>query len=737
MESAANSTTTQQPVENEVKGKVVKKSGKRIGYNYIILKSLKESQKNDVVKCLYIKSLTTFGICVIKEGTYGDSKDKEGRDIKDRLLWQKQLHKLLQDKVRMPRLLGSFEENGNYYLVIERIKGKSLGSLCKKHAAKIREGLLTGNKLGMRFLNYLMQIIDLLDTLHQNHIVHRDATSNNFMVTPGGKVAVIDMELSYSLQQNYPSPPFQLGTYGYMSPQQIQTQTPTVHEDIFSLGAILLQVWTNISPNKLTDAPFNELIKKIYFLIPDQQIADVIIQCLQPERDKRPKLAVVRQIIHQYKVDLSKRAFRPTSKANIYSKTEILDIIQQAVGTLGSPLLTDAEKGWFAEEIKGSDSGDKTKITKAWYASYNQGAAGVIYLLSKLKTAGLNVDATLPSVQKGLELIEQKYIVRNTSSSAGLHFGAAGIAISLTSAIELGLIEERPQHWDWINTLLNKDNKGLGMLHGVAGQGIANLMYSGSGRTSQVEERHHSSAQYLLDKQEKDGSWLRSKKGNKKKVTRGFADGMAGIVYFLLEYGEHYQNKDSLVAAERGLRWLIKKADRQKNIITWRSNSGKDISSRWSDGAAGISLPFLKAWSLLKDPLYKQYAIGALNTHPEKVLDNNLSQANGLSGLGEIYIEAFNILQDECWLIRSSWIVQTLLQLRKHHAKYGPYWIVQHERQPVPGFMTGNSGILHFLLRYCYPEKIGFPMLPGDKRLRALNGALQTELLTSPSPNFT
>src|SRR5687768_1680820 len=117
MESAANSTTTQQPVENEVKGKVVKKSGKRIGYNYIILKSLKESQKNDVVKCLYIKSLTNFGICVIKEGTFGDSKDKEGRDIKDRLIWQKQLHELLQDKVRVPRLLGSFEENGNYYLV--------------------------------------------------------------------------------------------------------------------------------------------------------------------------------------------------------------------------------------------------------------------------------------------------------------------------------------------------------------------------------------------------------------------------------------------------------------------------------------------------------------------------------------------------------------------------------------------------------------------------------------------
>src|SRR5262245_11680436 len=119
-------TNTTNLEENTVKGKAEKKNGKRIGYNYIILKSLKESQKNDVVTCLYIKSLTDFGICVIKEGSYGDSKDKHERDIKDRLLWQKKLHEKLQNKVRIPRLLGSFEENGNFYLVIERIRGRSM-----------------------------------------------------------------------------------------------------------------------------------------------------------------------------------------------------------------------------------------------------------------------------------------------------------------------------------------------------------------------------------------------------------------------------------------------------------------------------------------------------------------------------------------------------------------------------------------------------------------------------------
>ncbi len=48
---------------------------------------------------------------------------------------------------------------------------------------------------------------------------------------------------------------------------------------------------------------------------------------------------------------------------------------------------------------------------------------------------------------------------------------------------------------------------------------------------------------------------------------------------------------------------------------------------------------------------------------------------------------------------------------KKEHNEYGPYWIVDHERQPVADFMNGNSGVLHFLLRQCYPEKISYPLL--------------------------
>ena len=410
MKTETPNSTSQITTESEVKGKVQKKAGKRIGYNYIILNSLKESRKNDVVKCWYIKSITNFGYCVIKEGTYGDSKDKQGRDIKDRLVWQKQLHEELQDKVRLPRLIDSFEEKGNYYLVIERIKGKSLYTVFTENRKKLREGLTAGNKFGITFLDYLQQIVTLLSTLHQHQIVHRDISANNFIIMPNDKVAVIDMELSYSLKNSFPSPPFQLGTYGYMSPQQATQQPPAISDEVFSIGAILLQVWSGISPYKLTNEPMDSLAEKVYFLVPDKQFANIIIQCLHPEPDQRPGLEEVYRVISNYRNALKQKKQQPVSGTKQFSKDDITNTLQEAISTLASPLLTDEQHGWFAENKSNQTNIDKNKITKGWYASFNTGVAGVLYTLSQLHGSGFDTAATTPYIGKALELIKEKYI---------------------------------------------------------------------------------------------------------------------------------------------------------------------------------------------------------------------------------------------------------------------------------------------------------------------------------------
>ncbi|WP_343305161.1 protein kinase/lanthionine synthetase C family protein [Chitinophaga niabensis] len=698
--------------ETEVKGKVEKKGGKRIGYNYIILKSLKEHPKNDVVKCIYIKSFTQFGVCVIKEGTAGELKDNYNRDIRDRLIWQKELHELLQDKVRIPRFVGSFEENGNYYLAIEHIKGRTLGNLYREHGVNLREGLINGNKLGIRFLGYLLQIIDLLDTLHNNQIVHRDVTSANFIITPRQKVAIIDMELSYSIQKQMPSPPFMLGTYGYMSPEQLAVSTPTIKEDVFSVGAIMLQAWTNIAPAKLTQASVEELEDKVAFFIPDREMARIISQCLHPDAEKRPVLKTVHQIVEQYRSDLKRRTNRKVQTPVFLSKEQIRLTIQQTINTLSTSLLTDKEKGWFAEN-RNAPIKEKNKIAKGWYTNFQHGGAGLLYLLGRAHLAGFDVEITRPSINFALSLIENKCTNNIKNASPGLYLGTDGIAACLSEAIHHGLIDPSDKYRGWINDLLRKKSDSDGILSGIAGQGLANMIAITAGK-EEINIRLQEYVSHLLNKQTEQGAWTRDQTT---RVTKGFANGISGIIYFLLEYAQHYNDSRSLAAAERGLQWLMNNSFKQKNIIEWHSSKGGKISPWWYDGNPGIALAFIKGYAIVRDQTYKEFATGALNIHPKMLLTGNSSLYNGLSGLGEVYLEAYQLLQDDQWMERAEWIAQLIMRLKKTHARYGSYWLVENEKQPVPGFTQGNGGVLHFLLRYCYPGKFSLPMTPIHSKL--------------------
>jgi serine/threonine protein kinase len=704
--------------QEQPKGKVEKKSGKRIGFNYIILKSYKESQKNDVVKCLYIKSLIKWGFCVIKEGSYGDTKDKNNRDIIDRLKWQKQLHEQLQDKIRMPRLLGHFEENGNYYLVIGHIKGIPLYKACDDKEKELKQGLITGNKIGRKFLNYLIQIAALLETLHKEGIVHRDATANNYMITAGGKVALIDMELSYSIPEQFPTPAFSLGTYGYMSKQQEAIAIPTTAEDIFAFGAVILQMWSGISASRLTNEPIDELTKKIAFFVPDQQIANLVTQCLLPEDDKRPDATHALRVLKQYQIDLKNKVPRPVNQRVYYSHEEILVTVQEAIQTLATPLLADTEKGWFADDLQPPSPEDKHLLRKKWYASYNRGCIGVVYMLAQAKAMGLNIDANKPFVEKTLELVKRKYIDRIERGATGLHFGPDGIAAALTVAIRNELIVASPEYLEWIDLLLEKSSDILDIEYGVAGQGIANLVSKSFITPQQLQARLQRYAELLIKNQHKDGYWLKGYYKQKytrrkmKRITRGFTQGMAGFVYFLLEYGHRCQHQPSKDAAQRGLQWLTQKARYKKGNIEWRSARGKRLGYGWAEGAAGIAFTFIRAFQLTNIPLYRKYAEKTLRHIPADNTAYDIGQQDGLSSIGEVYLEAWQVFNNPEWLNRATWIAQVIMQQKKLHPKYGTYWIVKGEREPVANFMVGNSGVIHFLLRYCHPDKIGFPLMP-------------------------
>ncbi len=143
-------------------------------------------------------------------------------------------------------------DDGVDYLVMEHLEGESLQE-------RLEQGPLPMDQV----LSLGIQIADALDKAHKNGVVHRDLKPGNVMLTEGG-VKLLDFGLakyqmpeaevssasfSRMLTETPASAPLTvegtiLGTFQYMSPEQIEGQEADARSDIFSLGAVLYEMAT-------------------------------------------------------------------------------------------------------------------------------------------------------------------------------------------------------------------------------------------------------------------------------------------------------------------------------------------------------------------------------------------------------------------------------------------------------------------------------------------------------------
>lgn len=191
----------------------------------------------------------------------------------------------------------------------------------------------------------------------------------------------------------------------------------------------------------------------------------------------------------------------------------------------------------------------------------------------------------------------------------------------------------------------------------------------------------------------------------------GFGYGIAGIVYFLLEYGHKHQDTASIEAAEKGLHYLMRKAVNKGSHYEWTNSDRVKQVGRWfCHGGPGIALAFLKGYELTGKERYRRYAEQALRIHGKELVTHQLSLCHGAAGLGEIYLEAWRVTKDKQWRERAERIAALLIAMHQRN-KDGVYWLVEQSEFPTAALFTGSSGIAHFLLCFLYPEKTGFPLL--------------------------
>jgi len=138
-------------------------------------------------------------------------------------------------------------QDGVDYIVMECVEGETLANRLEKGPLPLEQVLKVGR-----------EIAEALDKAHRNGVVHRDLKPGNIMLTAAG-AKLLDFGLAkpaapmatlatMTAMAPVQSPVTQqgtiVGTFQYMSPEQVEGKDLDGRSDIFSLGAVLYEMLT-------------------------------------------------------------------------------------------------------------------------------------------------------------------------------------------------------------------------------------------------------------------------------------------------------------------------------------------------------------------------------------------------------------------------------------------------------------------------------------------------------------
>jgi serine/threonine protein kinase len=146
----------------------------------------------------------------------------------------------------IPAITDRFDDQNRHYLVMEYIEGRNLEEELAVNGGPLAEGLV---------IDIGRQLCDVLAYLHgfKPPVVYRDMKPSNVMLTPKGRVVLIDFGIARLFRAARKGT--MIGTLGFAPPEQYQGLVDP-RSDIYSLGATLHYVLTGRDPEKFPPFSF-------------------------------------------------------------------------------------------------------------------------------------------------------------------------------------------------------------------------------------------------------------------------------------------------------------------------------------------------------------------------------------------------------------------------------------------------------------------------------------------------
>ncbi len=166
-------------------------------------------------------------------------------------------------------------------LVMERIEGQNLEQWLKQNGPISQE----------QALDWLQQLVEILDYVHQNRLFHRDIKPSNIMRRPDGQLVLIDFGTARRITQTVIDGRNVTVVYseGYTAPEQLDGRAGP-QSDFYALGRTFVHLLKGTHPNDLSTNPkTGHLVWRRRERQVKEALADLIDWLMRQSWQKRPQ----------------------------------------------------------------------------------------------------------------------------------------------------------------------------------------------------------------------------------------------------------------------------------------------------------------------------------------------------------------------------------------------------------------------------------------------------------------
>ena len=251
------------------------------------------------------------------------------------------------------------EDDGNFYIVMEFIEGKTLKQLIKKI------GVLSLSET----IDIMLQLLDALATAHDSYIIHRDIKPQNIMIKESGLVKITDFGIAMALNSvELTQTNSVMGSVHYLPPEQASGKGSTIRSDIYSLGILMFEMLTGKMPFKGDSAVEIALkhmkeplpsVRELNPVVP-QSVENIIIKAAAKNpknryRDVREMAADIKTCLDADKQNENKIVFK-------YPETDFSDT--KTVNVLKKETKEEKEQKPVVKQITDDDKIEKSNKKK-------------------------------------------------------------------------------------------------------------------------------------------------------------------------------------------------------------------------------------------------------------------------------------------------------------------------------------------------------------------------------------